>query len=66
VAWVKKQAQVQRGSYERVLWNAVNRHVREDATHRDGAGVTLFLAYANGLPKEVRASRTHVYVAVTT
>jgi hypothetical protein len=65
VAWVKKQAQVQRGSYERVLWNTANRYVRKNTTHGDGAGITLFLAHANGLPKEVRASRTHVYVAAT-
>ncbi|KAJ7905772.1 alpha/beta-hydrolase [Mycena olivaceomarginata] len=50
IAWVKAQAQRQRGRHERVLWSAVNRYVRKDAT--DGEGVTLFLAHANGFPKE--------------
>jgi hypothetical protein len=37
----------------RVLWNCLNRFVRKEAT---GSGLTLFLAHANGFPKEVRYS----------
>jgi hypothetical protein len=36
-----------------VLWNCVNRYVRTDLDGRRSKGVTLFLAHANGFPKEV-------------
>ncbi|KAJ7272024.1 Alpha/beta hydrolase family-domain-containing protein [Mycena haematopus] len=52
VAWVKAQGQRRRGRHERILWSAVNRYTRKDATGGDGAGVTLLLAHANGFPKE--------------
>ncbi|KAJ7775117.1 Alpha/beta hydrolase family-domain-containing protein [Mycena metata] len=48
-AWVLEQASRPHGRHERVLWSAVNRYVRTDGP---GAGVTLFLAHANGFPKE--------------
>ncbi|KAJ7709674.1 Alpha/beta hydrolase family-domain-containing protein [Mycena rosella] len=53
VAWVAAQAAGPRGRHARVLWSAVNRYVRTDAADGRGAGRTLFLAHANGFPKEV-------------
>ncbi|KAJ7940400.1 Alpha/beta hydrolase family-domain-containing protein [Mycena leptocephala] len=50
-AWVEAQ-QTQCGRYERVLWNTVNRYARKASTG-DRTGVTLFLAHANGFPKEI-------------
>lgn len=39
---------------ERLLWNCVNRYVRSSGrSTTNGAGVTLFLAHANGFHKEV-------------
>ncbi|KAJ7172250.1 hypothetical protein C8R46DRAFT_1216104 [Mycena filopes] len=51
-AWVQEQDRRPRGRYERVLWSAVNRYVRKDAA-APVTGVTLFLAHANGFPKEI-------------
>lgn len=43
------------GHSEKQLWNCVNRYVRKDRTTTKGAKhLTLFLAHANGFPKEVR------------
>ncbi|KAK2464528.1 hypothetical protein APHAL10511_003507 [Amanita phalloides] len=40
--------------YERVLWNCVNRYYRvEPGSEREGKGLTLFFAHANGFPKEI-------------
>ena len=41
--------------YKRVLWNCVNRYYRIDSGRRrtHGRGLTLFIAHANGFPKEV-------------
>ncbi|KAJ7444876.1 Alpha/beta hydrolase family-domain-containing protein [Mycena latifolia] len=50
-AWVMAQTARPRGRHERVLWSAVNRYVRADGQGR-GEGRTLFLAHANGFPKE--------------
>jgi hypothetical protein len=36
-----------------VLWNCVNRYVRQSSTIGAKERVTLFLAHANGMPKEV-------------
>ncbi|KAF7363653.1 AB hydrolase-1 domain-containing protein [Mycena sanguinolenta] len=52
VAWVIAQGERPQGRHERVLWCAVNRYTRKDATGGEGTGVTLFLAHANGFPKE--------------
>ena len=41
--------------YPRVLWNCVNRYVRDDLKACSSTGLTLFFAHANGFPKEVRA-----------
>jgi len=50
--------------YPRVLWNCLNRYVKKgskieprstsNSKNSIGGGVTLFLAHANGFPKEVR------------
>jgi hypothetical protein len=58
-AWVEAQ-QTQCGRYERVLWNTVNRYARKASTG-DRTGVTLFLAHANGFPKEVCASARAIF-----
>ncbi|KAJ7724481.1 Alpha/beta hydrolase family-domain-containing protein [Mycena maculata] len=50
-AWVEQQAQAPRGRHERVLWSAVNRYVHRDPG-ASATGTTLFLAHANGFPKE--------------
>jgi hypothetical protein len=42
---------------EKILWNCVNRYARK-ATAREN-GLTLFLAHANGFPKEVLISLTN-------
>ncbi|KIJ63614.1 hypothetical protein HYDPIDRAFT_168423 [Hydnomerulius pinastri MD-312] len=39
------------GLGEKALWNCVNRYVRTGGA--GGGGVTLFLAHANGFPKEI-------------
>ena len=41
--------------YKRILWNCVNRYYRIDSGRRrtQGRGLTLFIAHANGFPKEV-------------
>ena len=39
--------------YPLVLWNCVNRYVKNDLDMSNKTGVTLFLAHANGFPKEV-------------
>ena len=39
--------------YPLVLWNCVNRYVKEDLNLSNKTGVTLFFAHANGFPKEV-------------
>ena len=36
-----------------VLWNCVNRYVKKNLDSSNRTGVTLFLAHANGFPKEV-------------
>ncbi|KAJ7087807.1 Alpha/beta hydrolase family-domain-containing protein [Mycena epipterygia] len=51
-AWVDAQVRAPRGRHERVLWSAVNRYARKDVADGRGAGLTLFLAHANGFPKE--------------
>ncbi|KAJ6630584.1 Alpha/Beta hydrolase protein [Mycena sp. CBHHK59/15] len=51
-AWVVAESQRERGRHERVLWSAVNRYVRADVANGRGGGLTLFLAHANGFPKE--------------
>jgi hypothetical protein len=43
--------------YPRVLWNCVNRYVRNDLKACNSTGLTLFFAHANGFPKEVRVFR---------
>ncbi|KAF7304966.1 AB hydrolase-1 domain-containing protein [Mycena kentingensis (nom. inval.)] len=48
--WVKAQ-DTPSGRYERVLMSVVNRYVAVDEQRREG-GKTLFLAHANGFPKE--------------
>jgi hypothetical protein len=40
-------------SVPEILWNCVNRYVRKDLGSRRSKGLTLFLAHANGFPKEV-------------
>ena len=42
--------------YKRALWNCANRYYRTDSGRRrtHGQGLTLFIAHANGFPKEVR------------
>lgn len=52
-AWVSAQAEGPHTPHERVLWSAVNRYVRRDVSDGRGNGRTLFLAHANGFPKEV-------------
>ncbi|KAJ6525680.1 Alpha/beta hydrolase family-domain-containing protein, partial [Mycena capillaripes] len=53
-AWVEAQTERQHGRHERVLWSAVNRYARKDAVGDElSTGVTLFLAHANGFPKEI-------------
>ncbi|KAF7294783.1 AB hydrolase-1 domain-containing protein [Mycena indigotica] len=47
--WVKAQQAGERGRHERVLVNVVNRYV---ALKPQGHGRTVFLAHANGFPKE--------------
>ncbi|KIM43145.1 hypothetical protein M413DRAFT_26330 [Hebeloma cylindrosporum] len=42
--------------YPRVLWNCVNRYVKNDlleGRRSEKTGVTLFFAHANGFPKEI-------------
>ncbi|KAJ7685406.1 Alpha/Beta hydrolase protein [Mycena polygramma] len=51
-AWVEAQTRRQHGRHERVLWTAANRYARRDAASGGGSGTTLFLAHANGFPKE--------------
>ncbi|KAJ7510100.1 hypothetical protein B0H11DRAFT_1701978 [Mycena galericulata] len=52
IAWVEARSGDPHGRYERVLWSAVNRYVRRDIADEQGTGITLFLAHANGFPKE--------------
>ena len=40
--------------YPVVLWNCVNRYVKNGLDSGNRTGVTLFFAHANGFPKEVR------------
>ncbi|KIJ69855.1 hypothetical protein HYDPIDRAFT_104488 [Hydnomerulius pinastri MD-312] len=51
---IERQVQITAGKLgggpsEKVLWNCINRYVRTG----DRDGVTLFLAHANGFPKEI-------------
>ena len=39
--------------YPLVLWNCVNRYVKQGLNVSNKTGVTLFFAHANGFPKEV-------------
>ncbi|PPQ75295.1 hypothetical protein CVT24_007518 [Panaeolus cyanescens] len=39
--------------YPLVLWNVVNRYLRNGLDESNKTGVTLFLAHANGFPKEI-------------
>ena len=39
--------------YPLMLWNCVNRYTKKDLNLSNRTGVTLFLAHANGFPKEV-------------
>ncbi|KAF4612863.1 hypothetical protein D9613_011151 [Agrocybe pediades] len=39
--------------YPRLLWNCVNRYVKNDLNEKNRTGVTLFFAHANGFPKEI-------------
>ncbi|KAF9037768.1 Alpha/Beta hydrolase protein [Panaeolus papilionaceus] len=39
--------------YPSVLWNVVNRYLRKGLNESNKTGVTLFLAHANGFPKEI-------------
>ncbi|KAF7323138.1 AB hydrolase-1 domain-containing protein [Mycena chlorophos] len=47
--WVSEQTVAERGRHERVLFHVVNRYV---AVEPRSEGKTLFLAHANGFPKE--------------
>ncbi|EKM75101.1 hypothetical protein AGABI1DRAFT_80306 [Agaricus bisporus var. burnettii JB137-S8] len=39
--------------HERVLWNVLNRYVRNDLTKANSTGTTLFFAHGGGFPKEI-------------
>jgi len=41
--------------YPRLLWNCLNRYVRQGLDESSSTGITLFFVHANGFPKEVRA-----------
>ncbi|KAI6015280.1 Alpha/Beta hydrolase protein [Pisolithus orientalis] len=41
------------GHGQKPLWNCVNRYVRTDRCNTAGTGLTLFVAHANGFPKEI-------------
>lgn len=49
--------------YPRVLWNCVNRYVRNDLKACNSTGLTLFFAHANGFPKEMWESVLAVLLA---
>ncbi|XP_006464153.1 hypothetical protein AGABI2DRAFT_180214 [Agaricus bisporus var. bisporus H97] len=44
---------VKNGKHEKVLWNVVNRYVRNDLDKSTSTGITLFFAHANGHTKEI-------------
>jgi hypothetical protein len=39
--------------HPRVLWNCLNRYVRQGLDESSSTGITLFLAHATGFPKEI-------------
>ncbi|RXW19272.1 hypothetical protein EST38_g6587 [Candolleomyces aberdarensis] len=39
--------------HPKVLWNCINRYVRKDLSPSNRTGLTLFVAHANGFPKEI-------------
>jgi hypothetical protein len=41
-----------------LLWNCLNRYVRQGLDESSSTGVTLFFAHATGFPKEVRSLET--------
>lgn len=43
------------GGERRLLWNCVNRYARQTPAPKGKKSITLFLAHANGFPKEVRS-----------
>lgn len=52
------ELRVERGAmitdgHPKVLWNCVNRYVRNGINGKDRTGLTLFFAHANGFPKEI-------------
>jgi hypothetical protein len=49
---VERGAMVTDG-HPKVLWNCINRYVRNDLSPSNRTGLTLFFAHANGFPKEV-------------
>ena len=59
------QGELRGGHSRKPLWNCVNRQVRTDKRHVTRPGLTLFLAHANGFPKEACAS-TYVFAQVLT
>ena len=50
---VERGAMVTDG-HPKVLWNCINRYVRNNLSSSNRTGLTLFFAHANGFPKEVR------------
>jgi hypothetical protein len=51
--WGNDTTMVMDDGYPLVLWNCVNRYVKNDLNEFNKTGVTLFFAHANGFPKEV-------------
>jgi len=48
--------------YPRILWNVVNRYAKKGLNASNSTGVSLFLAHANGFPKEVRLFCIELFV----
>jgi len=52
--------------YPRVLWNCANRYVKNGLNESNRTGVTLFVAHANGFPKEVRVFQDQIPLMLKT
>lgn len=44
---------IKNDKHENILWNVLNRYVRNGLNGSNSTGITLFFAHANGYPKEV-------------
>lgn len=47
---------IKNDKHENVLWNVLNRYVKEGLKSSNSTGITLLFAPANGCPKEVSQS----------